>query len=309
MKKDNSKTDSIIQYYQDRHEKKLRQMILETEIPSEPLKNAILYNIFPGGKRLRPLIVYTAGAIMDVNEESLDVIAVAIELIHCYSLIHDDLPAMDNDDFRRGKPSCHKAYGESTAILIGDGMQALALEFLLAKLPAFLPSSATIAVSLALLKACGFAGMVSGQYLDLREKSTSDTNESELMTIHALKTGKLIAACFEMVLNASNPSASQSYAFTACAKHLGLAFQMQDDYLDYYAEPDYLGKGRSSDKANRKITLAHFYNQEGLLIQIHKHFQVATEAISIFKNNADPLLELINTVKQRTLSKGATITE
>src|SRR5262249_48398568 len=154
-------------------------------------------------------------------------------------------------DIRRGKPSCHKAFDEATAILVGDGMQASAIDILLSHLPNYLTPSQVIAITRELVNASGPAGMVSGQSLDLSELCKPTINESQLRTIHSLKTGKLILACFNMVLAAAfNPSASTVNALRSYASHLGLVFQMQDDYLDYYAKNDVLGKGRASDAAN-----------------------------------------------------------
>lgn len=197
-------------------------------------------------------MVYLTGNILDLDLKILDVIAAAIELTHCYSLIHDDLPAMDNDDLRRGKPSCHKAFDEATAILVGDGMQALAIEVLLTHLSPLLPPQQVIAITLELVKASGISGMVSGQSLDLSELAKSSTGEEQLREIHYLKTGRLILACIEMVLNAHSAPEAYKAALRTYASHLGLVFQMQDDYLDRYAPAEFLGKGRSSDLANEK---------------------------------------------------------
>lgn len=124
----------MISNYIKRHEEFLRQIVNDSSVPATTICSAINYSLFPGGKRIRPILVYLTGILLDLDLKILDVIAAAIELTHCYSLIHDDLPAMDNDDLRRGKPSCHKAFDEATAILVGDGMQALAIEVLLTHL-------------------------------------------------------------------------------------------------------------------------------------------------------------------------------
>ncbi|MBA2651390.1 MAG: polyprenyl synthetase family protein [Tatlockia sp.] len=293
-------TSSTIANYLSRHELALHRLVTAANIPAERIKNAILYSLFPGGKRFRPTLVYLSGEILGTNPDCLDIIAAAIELTHCYSLIHDDLPAMDNDDLRRGKPSCHRAFDEATAILAGDGMQILAIEILLTQLPAILNSEQIITVVCELVKASGTAGMVSGQSLDLSELSKSSINESQLRAIHTLKTGKLISACMNMVLAASNPSALSSEALTRYAEHLGLVFQMQDDYLDHYANKDLLGKGRASDLANQKMTFASLYSQDELLQLIKQHFIDAKETLHPLGEKATNLLALTEALYQRS---------
>lgn len=288
-----------ITHYLNRHETVLRAILQTTHIPATRIKEAITHALFPGGKRFRPILVYLCGELLNTPTEALDSIAAAIELMHCYSLIHDDLPAMDDDDIRRGRPSCHRAFDEATAILAGDGLQALAIESLLESLPAHLTPTQVIAVSLELLKASGVSGMVSGQSLDLSELCQPNITTSQLEHIHTLKTGKLISSCINMVLFASTPSAWASTALQTFAKHLGLVFQMQDDYLDAYGHALSLGKGRSSDRANQKTTFASLYNQQDLHQLIHQHFQLAKDALNPFKDVASPLLHLINTLEER----------
>lgn len=162
---------------------------------------------------------------------------------------------MDNDDLRRGRPSCHKAFDEATAILAGDGMQALAIDVLLTYLPHLVQPERVISITRELVQATGISGMVSGQSLDLSELAKSSVDDERLKEIHHLKTGRLILACIEMVLRIqSTPEAYQS-ALRTYANHIGLVFQMQDDYLDYHAPAEFLGKGRSSDLANQKLLL------------------------------------------------------
>lgn len=295
----NPKVNNI---YTERLEQFLQRVLIETPIPAEKIRNAMLYALFPGGKRIRPLLVYLAGELIDVDLKVLDVIAAAVELTHCYSLIHDDLPAMDNDDMRRGKPSCHKAYDEATAILVGDGMQALAIELLLTRLLPLLDAAKIVAISQSLTQASGVSGMVSGQSLDLSELARADLNESQLKEIHLLKTGKLIQACFEMVLRAQDSiSEAQEIALKTFAQHLGLVFQIQDDFLDCYAPQHVLGKGHSSDLANQKTTFATLYNQELLAEKIDRHFQIAIDALAVFDNKAWSLIELTKALHQRSI--------
>ncbi|WP_298622838.1 polyprenyl synthetase family protein [uncultured Legionella sp.] len=291
----------VIEQYIQRHEHYLKKIFDNTEIPADNIRSALHYSLFPGGKRIRPIMVYLSGELLNINIEILDVIAAAIELTHCYSLIHDDLPAMDDDDLRRGKPSCHKAYDEATAILVGDGLQALAIEVLLSHLPELLNSSQIITIINALVKASGISGMVSGQSLDLTELAKTTVSEEQLRAIHRLKTGKLILACFEMVLAAQNTAYTPTEkALKTYAKHIGLVFQMQDDYLDYYAPASVLGKGRSSDLANQKTTFATLYTQQQLEKEIDLHYQIAFDALNVFDDKASALIELTRTLQNRS---------
>ncbi len=282
------------------HEHVLRDLIQTTEIPAPRIKDAITYSLFPGGKRLRPILVYLCGELLGINQHTLDIIAAAIELTHCYSLIHDDLPAMDNDDLRRGMPSCHRAFDEATAILAGDAMQILAIDVLLCHLPRSLPSNHVIDVTQELVKASGPAGMISGQSLDLSELTKIDITELQLQHIHLLKTGKLISACINMVLAAGGSSAIATEGLRQFAHHLGLVFQMQDDFLDQYDHTNQLGKGRASDAANQKTTFATLYNQRELSYLITQHYQQAQEGLTSFGKQADGLRFFIHALQQRT---------
>lgn len=290
----------VISNYIERHEEFLKYIIKTSFIPAEIIGSAINYSLFPGGKRIRPILVYLTGNLLGIELKILDVIAAAIELTHCYSLIHDDLPAMDNDDLRRGKLSCHKAFDEATAILAGDGMQALAIEVLLTHLSPLLSANQILAVTFELVKASGVSGMVSGQSLDLSELTKSSINEEQLIEIHYLKTGRLIRACIEMVLKTHLESESKNESLRTYASHLGLVFQIQDDYLDCYAPKELLGKGRSSDLANKKITFATLYSKEKLEEKINLHYQEAINALNIFGENAHELISLTQKLQERS---------
>lgn len=287
----------VIASYIVRHEDVLHRLIQQANIPAPVLRKAILHSVFPGGKRLRPALVYLCGEIANAELASLDIIAAAIELIHCYSLIHDDLPAMDNDDYRRGRPTCHRAFDEATAILAGDGMQGLANEILLTQLK--LPLSNVIQITLELIKASGLQGMVSGQSLDLSELSQSDVSESQLLRIHQLKTGALFSACINMALLAGNPSDSTSFHLQQYADILGIAFQMQDDYHDRYSNQAFLGKNRASDEANHKKTFAQLFTQAELEKLINQYYKKAITALESQGERAQRLIELTRYLQRR----------
>lgn len=287
--------------YLKRHELTLLHLLADSEIPAERIREATHYSLFPGGKRMRPVLVYLCGEILGTTQTSLDLIAAAIELTHCYSLIHDDLPAMDNDDLRRGKPSCHKAFDEATAILVGDGLQAFAIDVLLSYLPQTLSDQQVIAVTRELVRASGPSGMVSGQSLDLSLLSSQQITETQLRQIHALKTGKLISACIQMVILASDAEENTAKALQDFAGFLGLVFQMQDDYLDRYAAPERIGKNRASDLANQKMTFCDLYSQEELLGLINQTFQQAKETLKPLGIIARDLLTLTDYLHQRTI--------
>jgi farnesyl diphosphate synthase len=283
-----------------RHEQCLRHAIEAACIPATRIHDAMLYALFPAGKRLRPQLVYLAGELLDVPATACDSIAVAIELIHAYSLVHDDLPAMDDDDMRRGKPSCHRAFDEATAILVGDGLQALAIEILLTQLPHVLPLPKVLNITEALIKACGPQGMVSGQSLDLSELTRPTITEKELTHIHDLKTSKLMLACINMTLAAVDATPETSLALRTFATHLGLTFQMQDDYLDAYGPTEGLGKCRASDHANHKSTFATCYTEKALRQTIHQHFKQTEQSLAIFGERATPFYTLLQHLLKRS---------
>ena len=283
-----------------RLEQGLKAIITNTAIPAKRIQDAMLYALFPGGKRLRPRLVYLAGEILEISTHTLDNIAIAIELIHAYSLVHDDLPAMDNDDMRRGKPSCHRAFDEATAILVGDGLQALAIDVLLTNLPQSLSAPKVLAITHALIKACGPSGMVSGQSLDLSELSQDKITEEKLCQIHDLKTSQLMLACIDMVLATCDPTPEAAHALRTFATHLGLAFQMQDDYLDAYGPTEGLGKNRASDQENNKSTFASCYTEKALQQMILIHFEKTEKALNLFKHRAEPLRALLHELLKRS---------
>ena len=218
------------------------------------LDEALHYTLFNGGKRLRPALVYFTGKIFDASMEALDPAACAVEMVHCFSLVHDDLPAMDNSDYRRGKLSCHKVFGEDVAILTGDALLALSLEILSNTPNAPLSHQARLALIHTLCKATGPEGMIGGQMMDI--KNFAKYNRQQLEKLHQLKTGALIKASILMgALCAPTPlSAETQQRLNHFADILGLLYQVCDDILDVIADEKILGKAAGTDQQLGKGT-------------------------------------------------------
>ena len=239
---------------------RINQALIES-LPDEnfsEITKAIHYSVMNGGKRLRPqLMLLMADALkVDVSNKTIDLMAAAGELIHCYSLIHDDLPAMDDDDFRRGQLSCHKKFDEATAILAGDAIQPLSLEILTSIEDNNLSDSTKSKIINVFAKACGPKGMVEGQNLDIKSES-KNLNEDELDRIHFLKTGKLIEACILSVcLLKKEIREEEVEKLVEFSEKFGLAFQIRDDILDVIGNEQQIGKPVGSDQEKNKSTYA-----------------------------------------------------
>jgi geranylgeranyl pyrophosphate synthase len=224
----------------------------ENIIPVE-LHQAIRYAVLGGGKRIRAALVYATGEALGAKVELLDKVAAAVELAHAYSLVHDDLPAMDNDELRHGMPSCHKKFGEAMAILTGDALQALAFE-MLASANKNIPADICVKMIIELANAIGSMGMVGGQVLDLAAEGKQITL-SELETIHKNKTGALITASVQLgALVTGCKDVMQLENLRLFAQNIGLAFQVQDDILDIESSTEVLGKQQGADLENNKAT-------------------------------------------------------
>jgi geranylgeranyl pyrophosphate synthase len=229
--------------------------VLERHLPverSEPgsLHHAMRYATLAGGKRFRPVLVYATGKALGMAVEQLDPMAAAIELIHAYSLVHDDLPAMDDDDLRRGRPTCHRAFDEATAILAGDALQALAFEVLAGELPV---TGHSLAVIHEIANACGSAGMAGGQALDL-DAVGRRLDQSGLENMHRLKTGALIRAAVTAPCLLAGLEQGMRDQFAAFGECIGLAFQICDDILDVTGNSAVIGKSTLADAALDKPT-------------------------------------------------------
>ena len=238
-----------LDHYRRRVDSKLADILrADHEVPDR-LLDAMRYSVLGGGKRVRPLLVYASGELAGATEETLDAIAAAVELIHAYSLVHDDLPAMDDDDLRRGRPTTHRQFDEATAILAGDALQALAFEVLASdpKLSARPQAQAKMIGWLA--RAAGPAGMVGGQALDMAAEGRQ-IDERSLERIHRGKTGALIRASIMMPSELGNSSPDERANLDTFARDIGLVFQIRDDLLEVEQDTATLGKSAGSDSGN-----------------------------------------------------------
>lgn len=254
--------------YQAQYQKYLEQTASALEkvcgrfLPEESeVCRAARYSLLGGGKRIRAVLVLSVCEMLGGNMAAAEQFAAAVEMLHCYSLIHDDLPCMDNDDLRRGRPSCHKAFGEATAMLAGDVLLTEAFEAI-ANAPA--SAQACVRAAKALGAGAGSRGMVYGQELDLKYESLAATKE-QLRLIHRNKTGALINAAVQMGAAAAEADEEKCKALEAYAYGIGLVFQIVDDVLDVTSTPEQLGKPIGSDSENGKTTFATLYGVQGAM--------------------------------------------
>lgn len=262
--------------------------------PSPRLEAAMRHGVLVGGKRLRPVLVYAAGRALGAEDEALDAPAMALELVHAYSLVHDDLPAMDDDDLRRGQPTVHRAYDEATAILAGDALQALAFEVLAASDH---PRLGALVRTLA--ESAGRDGMVGGQALDLAAVGNHRDIEA-LAVMHDLKTGTLLSAGVLLGgLVAVDETDPRLLALHAYAKAIGLAFQIHDDVLDVTGNTSTLGKTSGADAARDKPTYPALLGLEGARRRAVELVEQAVASLSPLGRGATPLADLARYMIER----------
>ena len=239
------------------------------------LLDAMRYSLLAGGKRIRPVLLLRFAALCGLEEPDAMDAACGIEMLHTYSLIHDDLPCMDDDDLRRGRPTCHKVFGETNAVLAGDALQAAAFAHVLS---ARVPGERRAAMALTLAKAVGEMGMCGGQYLDTCREGELRTKE-DLLLVHSLKTSALLQAACVMGVQAAGGTPEQVNAADSFARHLGLAFQIRDDILDCISTAEELGKPIGSDAAEEKCTFAVLYGVDACEELVLEHTEKAKEAL------------------------------
>jgi farnesyl diphosphate synthase len=283
-----------LEVWRVRMEGALAARLPEPDLVPARLHEAMRYSVLGGGKRIRPALVFATARAVGLTEDDVEAAACAIELVHVYSLVHDDLPAMDDDDMRRGRPTCHKAYDEATALLVGDALQPLAFQ-LLARDPK-LPASPAIRLKLidTLAEAIGTFGMAGGQAIDLAAQGTwLDIGQVEDM--HARKTGAVIRASVLMAAECAPPLDPKLYAaLSRFASAVGLAFQIQDDLLDVTGDASMLGKATGADSERAKPTHPAIIGIQASQQRVRLLHTQAINALAPFGARADSLRSLAN---------------
>lgn len=280
--------NSALQQYQARVNQQLERHINHQRPIANNLNEAMAYGTLLGGKRVRPFLIYAVGDMLGSQLATLDPIASAIECIHAYSLIHDDLPAMDDDELRRGNPTCHVKYDDATAILAGDALQTLAFDILSTEIPSLTPK-AQLKIINTLAKASGEKGMCAGQILDIAAENTA-VSLTHLEKIHNAKTGALILAAVQMgALTKENIDPIEFDLLTKFAIAIGLAFQVQDDILDIISDTETLGKPQGSDQELNKSTYPALLGLAGAQKKAQALYQEALHALSQLPYNTQLL--------------------
>lgn len=284
---------------QSRVERALEKWLPPESTSPTGLHRAMRYAVLGGGKRIRPVLVYASGEAFGVAPDALDGPASAVEMIHAYSLVHDDLPAMDNDDLRRGRPTCHKAFDEATAILAGDALQALAFHVLAHDSDIRVDAAQRVRMIETLAVASGSQGMAGGQAIDLAAVGR-DLDINQLETMHSYKTGALIRASVELGALSQPGVDAKSLAHVAeFARCIGLAFQIQDDILDIESDTETLGKPQGSDLAQNKPTYPKLLGMAGAKQAAERLHREALQALSAFDSRADALRGVADYIVQR----------
>ena len=288
-------------YLQDRQ--KIVEEALEYYLPREDnipadIYKAVRYSVFNGGKRIRPILCLAAAEAIGGDLGPAIPVACALELIHSYSLIHDDLPAMDNDDFRRGKPTCHKVFGENIAILAGDALLTEAFVLLSHVEKVRLSAERRLAVIQEIAKAAGICGMIGGQALDVLS-GKSEPNENMLREIHRRKTGALIVAAIKSGAIIVNARKDKIQALAEYGINVGLAFQIADDILNVEGNRELMGKETGSDAAHNKLTYPSLLGMGKAKEKLAKYINAAEASLSGFDERARPLLVIARYIMER----------
>lgn len=291
--------EQFLSYCQQRIQSVLQQALSSSTQHSEKLQKAMAYACLDGGKRVRPVLVYAAAMAGGSEMKRADKAAAAVELVHCYSLVHDDLPAMDDDDLRRGKPTVHKAFDEATAILAGDALLTLAFKILADSGQEGIPAHDCLAMVRTLASAAGHKGMIAGQAMDF-ESVGKALDAGQLEAMHGLKTGALISASVEMgALCSADLPAGQREALRRYAGNVGLAFQIQDDILDVIGDTDTIGKPQGSDKSLDKPTYSSILGLDAARARAVALAETAVNDLEVFDQSAEMLRKLALFVVER----------
>jgi geranylgeranyl pyrophosphate synthase len=290
--------DQLLKTYTQQVDAQLEKIIPAATGPASTLYQAMRYSVFNGGKRVRPALCFAAANAISASNGNTAKVGAAVEMVHAYSLIHDDLPAMDDDDLRRGVPTCHIQFDEATAILAGDALLSLAFKQLTDM--GDLPAATSLDIIAILSDLAGCNGMVIGQAVDLASTG-KQLSADELNFMHSHKTGALIEASVVMGALATNLATdTQIDALKQFARAIGLAFQIQDDILDVESSTEELGKSQGSDSAKGKATYTSILGVEKARSEAERLYQSSIDALSIFADSADPLRALAKFIVHRS---------
>ncbi len=294
--------DSLDRYLLERKERVDRA--LDGFLPGEsrypePVFRSVRYSVFAGGKRLRPVLVIAAAEICGARAEDVLPVACAIEMIHTYSLIHDDLPAMDDDDFRRGKPTNHRVFGEALAILAGDALLTEAFRLMTDRgAMRDVPPERLLDVAREIAEAAGFSGMIAGQAVDIASEGIPPDGET-LDFIHSRKTERMITVSLRAGAILAGAEAGALEALTGYGRRIGLAFQISDDILNVEGTAEALGKGTGSDAARKKLTYPALYGLESSKEKARALAGEAVRCLDRFGDEAQPLRALATYIVER----------
>ncbi len=289
----------LLTRYRERAERALDARLPAATLAPVRLHEAMRYATLGGGKRVRACLVYAAGTALGARAEALDAPACAVELIHAYSLVHDDLPCMDDDDLRRGKPTCHKAYDEAMALLVGDALQTLAFELLAHDASLAVSPARRLEMIALLARAAGSQGMAGGQAIDLASVGKK-LGLAELQDMHARKTGALICAAVHLGARAAEHADKNLIAaLDHYADSVGLAFQIADDILDVEGETRVLGKRAGADEARNKPTYAALLGADGAKTRAQALLDRALESLAPLGDNGALLAQLARYIVER----------
>ena len=286
-----SEFEKLLTSYQNRINSKLESLL---PFDDSLLSEAIRYSVLGGGKRLRPILVYLIGELGNAENDSLDILAGSVEIIHCYSLIHDDLPSMDDDDLRRGKPTTHKKYDEATAILAGDALQPFAFELVTT---INISDKNKLSIIKSLAQACGYQGMVGGQIKDIHSRDIKDIKSLDMM--HSQKTGRLIQCSIETAGILSDLSKQDVESLIEYGDKIGLAFQIQDDIIDIESPSTVSGKDQGSDIEKDKLTYPSIVGIENSKARAFDLAKEAKEKLQLLERNTDNLCKLADYIVSR----------
>ena len=284
--------------YQKRVDEALAHFLPSSDQTPTKLHEAMRYAVLGGGKRIRPVLAYATAECFGANLSDIDSAACAVELIHCYSLVHDDLPAMDNDDLRRGRPTCHKVYGDAMALLAGDALQCFAIEILSHGELDNAQALARLKMIAIISSASGSTGMAGGQAIDLASVGKALSIE-QLEQMHRLKTGALIEASVSVGAIAAQCDEDTLTKLQEYAQCIGLAFQIRDDLLDIESDTETLGKPQGSDQEQDKPTYPSILGLDGARDMAQQMHEKALNALSTLDSKVDPLRWLSSYIVQR----------